>query len=171
MRASGALRLLGAAVIAAALLGACDDGQAARAEEAARWLRAYTKTHPPNQMWRTTDVYGSDNGNVVMEVLVPSPKQAAAIKARRKIAQVLIRETAETLTEKHGIALEIDDSALTQIAELGFSPVFGARPLRNTISEHIRSVLADKLLRKELGRGNTVRVSYDGNMFRFSVIE
>ena len=94
MRASGALRLLGAAVIAAALLGACDDGQAARAEEAARWLRAYTKTHPPNQMWRTTDVYGSDNGNVVMEVLVPSPKQAAAIKARRKIAQVLIVQLA-----------------------------------------------------------------------------
>ena len=94
MRASGALRLLGAAVIAAALLGACDDGAAARAEEAARWLRAYTKTHPPNQMWRTTDVYGSDNGNVVMEVLVPSPKQAAAIKARRKIAQVLIVQLA-----------------------------------------------------------------------------
>ena len=94
MRASGALRLLGAAVIAAALLGACDDGQAARAEEAARWLRAYTKTHPPNQMWRTTDVYGSDNGNVVMEVLVPSPKQAAAIKARRKIAKVLIVQLA-----------------------------------------------------------------------------
>ena len=94
MRASGALRLLGAAVIAAALLGACDDGQAARAEEAARWLRAYTKTHPPNQMWRTTDVYGSDNGNVVMEVLVPSPKQAAAIKARRKIAKILIVQLA-----------------------------------------------------------------------------
>lgn len=94
MRASGALRLLGAAVIAAALLGACDDGAAARAEEAARWLRAYTKTHPPNQMWRTTDVYGSDNGNVVMEVLVPSPKQAAAIKARRKIAKILIVQLA-----------------------------------------------------------------------------
>ena len=94
MRVSGALRLLGAAVIPALLLGACDDGQAARAEEAARWLRAYTKTDPPNQMWRTTDVYGSDNGNVVMEVLVPSPKQAAAIKARRKIAQVLIVQLA-----------------------------------------------------------------------------
>ena len=90
MRASGALRLLGAAVIAAALLGACDDGRAARAEEAATWLRAYTKTHPPNQMWRATDVHASANGNLVMEVLVPSPKQAAAIKARRKIAQVLI---------------------------------------------------------------------------------
>ena len=89
----------------------------------------------------------------------------------KKIAKILIRETAETLTEKHGIALEIDDSALTQIAELGFSSVFGARPLRNTISEHIRSVLADKLLRKELGRGNTVRVSYDDNTFQFSVIE
>ncbi len=94
MRVSGALRLLGAAVIPALLLGACDDGRAARAEEAAKWLRAYTKTHPPNQVWRATDVYGSDNGKVVMEVLVPSPRQAAAIKARRKIAQVLIVQLA-----------------------------------------------------------------------------
>ncbi len=90
MRGIGGRRLLGAAVIPALLLGACDDGAAARAEEAAKWLRAYTMTHPPNQMWRATDVYGSDKGNVVMEVLVPSPKQAAAIKARRKIAQILI---------------------------------------------------------------------------------
>jgi hypothetical protein len=94
MRVSGALRLLGAAVIPALLLGACDDGRAARAEEAAKWLRAYTRTHPPNQVWRATGVYGSDNGNVVMEVLVPSPKQAAAIKTRRKIAQVLIVQLA-----------------------------------------------------------------------------
>ncbi len=90
MRGIGGRCLLGAAVIPALLLGACDGGRAARAEQAAKWLRAYTKAHPPNQMWRATNVYGSDNGNVVMEVLVLSPKQAAAIKARRKIAQVLI---------------------------------------------------------------------------------
>ncbi len=94
MRGIGGRRLLGAAVVAAALLGACDDGRAARAEEAAEWLRAYTKTNPPNQMWRATDVYGSDTGNVVMQVLVLSPKQAAAIKARRKIAKVLIVQLA-----------------------------------------------------------------------------
>ncbi|MFQ5619790.1 MAG: hypothetical protein ACE5FR_12535 [Rhodospirillales bacterium] len=94
MRVSGALRLLGAAVIPALLLGACDDGSAARAEEAANWLRAYTKTHPPNLVWRATDVYVSDTGNVVMEVLVLSPKQAAEIKARRKIAKVLIVQLA-----------------------------------------------------------------------------
>lgn len=90
MRGIGGRRLPGAAVIPALLSGACDDGRAARAEEAARSLRAYTRTHPPNQVWRATDVYGSDNGNVVMQVLVLSPKQAAAIKARRKIAKVLI---------------------------------------------------------------------------------
>ena len=92
--AAGAARLLGAAVIAALSLGACDDGAAARAEEAATWLRAYTKTHPPNQMWRATNVHASGDGNVVMEVLVPSPKQAAAVKARRKIAKVLIVQLA-----------------------------------------------------------------------------
>ncbi len=94
MRGTGARCLLGAAIIIPFVLGACDDGRAARAEEAAKWLRAYTKSHPPNQVWRATRVYGSDKGNVVMDVLVLSPKQAAAIKARRKIAQVLIVQLA-----------------------------------------------------------------------------
>ncbi len=94
MRGTGARCLLGAAIIIPFVLGACDDGRAARAEEAAKWLRAYTKSHPPNQVWRATRVYGSDKGNVVMEVLEQSPKQAAAIKARRKITQVLIVQLA-----------------------------------------------------------------------------
>ena len=82
MRGLGARCLLGAAVIIPLVLGACDDGRAARAEEAAKWLRAYTKSHPPNQVWRATRVYGSDKGNVVMEVLVLSPKQAARLPFR-----------------------------------------------------------------------------------------
>ncbi len=93
MTGPGARRLLGA-VILPLLLGACDDGRAAKAEEAAKWLRAYTRSHPPNRVWRATRISGSDKGTVVMDVLVPSPKQAAAIKAQTKIAQVRIVQLA-----------------------------------------------------------------------------
>ncbi len=89
----------------------------------------------------------------------------------KAVAKILIRETAKTLTKKHGIELIVEESAVAKIAELGFSPVFGARPLRKTISEHVRSVLADKILRKEIGRGNTIHITYENDAFQFAVTQ
>lgn len=85
------------------------------------------------------------------------------------IAGFLVAEVAETLEEAHGITLHVDKEALFRLAELGYSPVFGARPLRQVISEKIRSVLAEKLLRKEIARGNSVRAILDGDEIRLSV--
>ena len=69
-----------------------------------------------------------------------------------------------TLRETHGVELGIDDAALRRISELGYSPVFGARPLRQIISEKIRSALAEKILRKEIGRGDTLMLLFrDGD--------
>jgi ATP-dependent Clp protease ATP-binding subunit ClpB len=52
--------------------------------------------------------------------------------------------------------------------KLGYSPVFGARPLRGVIEEKITSVLADKILRQELQRGTTVKLSFQNDNFIFS---
>jgi len=78
-----------------------------------------------------------------------------------EVARVQINDLAKTVSEVQGIDLKFDDGALGKIAELGYSPVFGARPLRQVISENIRSVLAEKILRKEIGRGNTVAITAD----------
>lgn len=82
-----------------------------------------------------------------------------------KIAALFIREVANTLLESHGVALAVDELATRKIAELGYSPVFGARPLRQVVSEQIRSVLAEKILRKEIVRGASVRITYEGEKF------
>jgi len=87
------------------------------------------------------------------------------------ITGFLLKDVEEVLGETHGIKLAADESAIRRIAQLGYSPVFGARPLRKVISEEVRSVLAEKILKKEIGRGNTVAIGTEGEGFTFSVTE
>lgn len=87
------------------------------------------------------------------------------------IAKILIGELREQLKDAHGIELVVEDSAVREIARRGYSPVFGARPLRGAISENIKSVLAEKILKKEIARGNVVKISYPDHRFEFKVIE
>ncbi len=85
------------------------------------------------------------------------------------IAGFLIKDVATVLRDTHGIKLTVDDAAVKKIAELGYSPVFGARPLRAVISEKIRSALAEKILRKEITRGNTLQLVFEGGKFDFKI--
>lgn len=87
------------------------------------------------------------------------------------IAKILVKEVSDQLKDTHGIDLLVEDSAVKKISEIGYSNVFGARPLRGAISENLRSVLAEKILRKEVARGNVIHVSYDGDGFRFKIVE
>ncbi len=89
----------------------------------------------------------------------------------KTIAGFLVKEVGDILESTHGITLRVSDEALSRIAELGYSPVFGARPLRQVISEKVRSALAEKLLRKEIARGNSVTVVFRENEFVFTVEE
>ena len=61
--------------------------------------------------------------------------------------------------------------AVARIAELGFDPAFGARPLRRVIEEHVRALLAEKILRKELARGSKVVLRVQGEDFQLTTNE
>ncbi|NCO44891.1 hypothetical protein GW888_02345, partial [Candidatus Wolfebacteria bacterium] len=52
-------------------------------------------------------------------------------------------------------------------AELGFDPVFGARPLRGVISEKIRSPLAEKILKGEVVKGGNVKITLENGELKF----
>lgn len=88
-----------------------------------------------------------------------------------QITGLLMRDVSELLREVHGITLVVEKNAIQKISELGYSPVFGARPLRQVISEKIRGVLAEKILKKEIARGNTISIAYEESDFVFRVIE
>ncbi|MDP2696107.1 MAG: ATP-dependent Clp protease ATP-binding subunit [bacterium] len=80
----------------------------------------------------------------------------------RAIAKLQLHDLAATVAEQ-GIGLKFDDSAIDEVARLGYDPVFGARPLRGVISEKLRSALAEKILQGELIKGSEVVVSYNQN--------
>ncbi|MAF80032.1 hypothetical protein CL629_03065 [bacterium] len=87
------------------------------------------------------------------------------------VAKILLGNLQRRLQEAQGIDLLFDDSAVREIARLGYSKVFGARPLRKTISKEIRGQLARMVLKNEVSRGGNIRVSFIQGGFRFDTIE
>jgi ATP-dependent Clp protease ATP-binding subunit ClpB len=65
------------------------------------------------------------------------------------------------LAESHQLTLRVDDDARKWIAEHGYDPDFGARPLRRVIQRKLLNPLSEKILRGELEGQTKVRVSID----------
>ncbi|MFT3963462.1 ATP-dependent chaperone ClpB [Propionivibrio sp.] len=63
--------------------------------------------------------------------------------------------------------LEVDDSALSEVAAAGFDPVFGARPLKRAIQAQIENPLAKAILEGRFAAKDTIRVSCLGGVMRF----
>ncbi|MFA6536881.1 MAG: ATP-dependent Clp protease ATP-binding subunit [Patescibacteria group bacterium] len=80
-----------------------------------------------------------------------------------KIAHINIAKITKRLAEK-GIEFSATNEAIAELAELGFDPKFGARPLRRVIQEHVDNALADKLLKGEINRRDKVFLDVNGNL-------
>ncbi|HRY76595.1 MAG TPA: ATP-dependent Clp protease ATP-binding subunit [Candidatus Paceibacterota bacterium] len=83
----------------------------------------------------------------------------------KKITVILLKEITSILEESQGVEVKFDDSAIDELVKIGYSPIYGARPLRNAIAEKIKSLLADKILRKEFSRGENIVLRFDGENF------
>lgn len=83
----------------------------------------------------------------------------------KKITVILLKEITSVLEESQGVEVKFDDSAIEELVKIGYSPIYGARPLRNAIAEKIKSLLADKILRKEFSRGENIVLRFDGENF------
>jgi len=73
------------------------------------------------------------------------------------IVEIQLRRLHERLAER-GLALEVTDAAKEALAEAGWDPTFGARPLKRAIQRLVENPLALRLLEGEFGEGDTVRV-------------
>ena len=65
------------------------------------------------------------------------------------------------------MGLELTDAALASIAEAGFDPVFGARPLKRAIQERIENPLAKAILEGKFSAKDTVKVTAKGGRVEF----
>jgi len=74
-----------------------------------------------------------------------------------EIVDIQMRHLRDLLAERH-IGLELADGARQHLADLGYDPVYGARPLKRVIQREVQDPLALALLRGEFNEGDTIRV-------------
>jgi ATP-dependent Clp protease ATP-binding subunit ClpC len=84
-----------------------------------------------------------------------------------KIVDIMIEEETKILAES-GINFEITDKAKKRIAEEGYDPDFGARPLRRAIQRLIENPLSEEILRGTLKRGDRVVADLKDNSIVFA---
>ena len=83
------------------------------------------------------------------------------------IANIQLQRLRKRLAERE-LGLDISPAALAQLVEVGYDPVFGARPLKRAIQTHLENPLAQRILAGDFLPGSTVHVDYkDGEGFIF----
>ena len=82
----------------------------------------------------------------------------------KRIVDIQLRHLQQLLAERK-ITLKIDDTAKTWLANTGYDPVYGARPLKRVIQRELQNPLATMLLSGTIKDGEAVRVSvHDGRL-------
>ncbi len=90
---------------------------------------------------------------------------------KEQIAEICVKmlnNLAERLKNLN-ITAEFDDSVKYALAEKGFDPVYGARPLRREIQNKIEDPLSEKILDSSVKNGDTVVCTYKDGNFEFTV--
>ena len=91
---------------------------------------------------------------------------ALALKDIKHIATLQLRHLQQRL-EAQEIGFSVDDVALNALAEIGFDPIYGARPLKRAIQQ-LENPLAQSILSGEFGPKDTIVVSVEDNELVFN---
>jgi len=89
---------------------------------------------------------------------------------REQLGSIVVLQLArlnERLVER-GLSLELSDGALELLAEAGWDPAYGARPLKRAIQRLLENPLALRLLEGEFGDGDTIRAHAELGEIRFA---
>ena len=101
--------------------------------------------------------------NRLDDIVVFHPLNKQQIK---QIARIQLRGLERRLAER-GIGIELSDKAYELLGNVGFDPVYGARPLKRAIQQQIENPLAQEILSGRFGNGDTVKVDADGGKLVF----
>ncbi len=97
--------------------------------------------------------------NRVDEIIIFSP---LTLDQMREIVKLQMKEIQSRLAE-HGLTVELSDEVLDYMAEIGYDPAFGARPLRRVLQKQIESPLSIKLLGGEYVSGDVIEVTVNAD--------
>jgi len=84
----------------------------------------------------------------------------------RQIVSLQMARLTKLLAERH-LILELTDKARDFLADAGYDPVYGARPLRRAIQHYLQDKLAPMILSGEFKEGDTIKVDADGEGLTF----
>ncbi|HHW4675240.1 MAG TPA: AAA family ATPase, partial [Xylella fastidiosa subsp. pauca] len=96
--------------------------------------------------------------NRLDDIVVFHPLDKAQIK---QIARIQLQGLEKRLAESE-LKLDLDDRALELLGNVGFDPVYGARPLKRAIQSQLENPLAQQILAEAFVSGDTVQVGVDG---------
>ena len=103
--------------------------------------------------------------NRIDEIIIFRPLELEDIV---KIVDILMRRVHERLIEKH-ITVRLSEEAKHYLAEKGYDPEFGARPLRRIIRKYIEEPLSEAILKGEIREGHNVLVVLEDRQLKFQV--
>jgi ATP-dependent Clp protease ATP-binding subunit ClpB len=92
--------------------------------------------------------------NRVDDVVVFHPLGREQLRA---IVDIQLEFLRRRLRERD-IGLTLSDAAIARLAEAGYDPVYGARPLKRAIQQQIENPLAQEILKGRFGPGDTIHV-------------
>ncbi len=91
----------------------------------------------------------------------------ALVKSQlRNIVQIQVKGLEERLAEQK-LSLKMSDAALDYLADLGYDPVYGARPLKRAIQRYLETAIAKSILRGEYQGGDTIFVDVEDERLTF----
>jgi ATP-dependent Clp protease ATP-binding subunit ClpB len=112
-----------------------------------------------------TDFMSPEFLNRIDEKVMFLPLDKEQIK---KVALLQIKDL-KNMLDNQGIQLDIKDEALNLLAENGYDPVYGARPLKRLIQQEVTDEIAKLILGDKLVSGNTIEVNVENGKFVFGV--
>ena len=85
----------------------------------------------------------------------------------RGIADIQLADLQRRLAERE-LTLELNGAVLDRLAEVGFDPVYGARPLKRVIQQQVENPLAEAILEGRFAPGDAIRGRLEGSVVVFS---
>ncbi|MBN2679603.1 ATP-dependent chaperone ClpB [Acidithiobacillus montserratensis] len=101
--------------------------------------------------------------NRIDEMVIFHPLTAVQL---REITSLQMGALRSRLKERD-MDLSLSEGALDRLAEVGYDPVYGARPLKRVIQREIENPLAQRLLRGDFSPGELIDVELEGDQFTF----
>jgi ATP-dependent Clp protease ATP-binding subunit ClpB len=97
-----------------------------------------------------------------------TPLRAPAVDGRREDIARIVELQVDQLTARvrvRGIEIELTERARELLANLGYDPTYGARPLKRVVQKQLVDKLALRILEGEFSEGDTVEVdAHDGDL-------